>query len=176
MAGSRGRVEYSLWTRIPDFESYSFRWEVNIEQDEAHTTQPWDEATGNTTQKAPVVDGPDKALRREEWKDRLLVLKNNAIAIAGIFVLQVRTEQCAVHLCVCRRAGFDASQERYLKRVERIFRNKCGCSFCGGTCGAQEQCESHCVRREQIVVYVCFCFEVYLRESRVSVEPSAGAV
>jgi len=73
------------------------RWEVNIEQDEAHTTQPWDEATGNTTQKAPVVDGPNKALRREEWKDRLLVLKNNAIAIAGIFVLQAPYEMLFVH-------------------------------------------------------------------------------
>jgi hypothetical protein len=37
-------------------------------------------------------------------EDRLLVLKNNAIAIAGIFVLRVRTEQCVAHLCVCMRA------------------------------------------------------------------------
>jgi hypothetical protein len=102
--GKRGRSSRPCET-IPSrlayqtFESYpktlnfkSFRWEINIEQDEAHTTQPWDEATGNTTQKTPVVDGPNKVLRREEWKDRLLVLRNNAIAIAGIFVLQVRIE------------------------------------------------------------------------------------
>lgn len=50
------------------------------------------------------MDGPDKALRREEWKDRLVVLKNDAIAIAGIFVLQVRTEQSVAHLYVCMRA------------------------------------------------------------------------
>lgn len=57
-----------------------------------HTTQPWDEptneATNGTTHRA-VADGPTRDLRRAEWKDRLLTMKNNLVAVGGIFILQV---------------------------------------------------------------------------------------
>ncbi|GAQ85181.1 hypothetical protein KFL_002230020 [Klebsormidium nitens] len=76
------------------------RWEVNIEQDEVHTTQPWDEPTNEPSHgiaQRPAVDGPSRALQREEWKDRLLTMKNNLVAVGGIFLLQAPYEMLFVY-------------------------------------------------------------------------------
>lgn len=82
------------------------RWELRLEEDEIHARMPWDSVDeeplieqeaqapeGLISGKGVGIDSSTRrALNKEEWTDRLMIVRNSAIVFLAVMLFQIPFE------------------------------------------------------------------------------------